>query len=87
MRVKEVILNFVINLMALIETNPIIEDIIRTIEQMSNDEQKVLLAKLRLQNLLTGKRKPVIGSKNIKPLTLKEIDLIKHESRKVHARK
>lgn len=68
-------------------TNPIIEDIVRTIETMSEEEQKFLLARLRLQTLLSGKRKPVVGSKKVKPLTLKEIDRIKHQSRKTHAHK
>jgi hypothetical protein len=73
--------------MLITPTNPIIEDIVRTIENMSEEEQKILLARRHLQSLLSGKRKPVVGSKKIKPLTLKEIDLIKHQSRKVNARK
>jgi len=68
-------------------TNPVIEDIVRTIENMSEEEQKILLARLRLQALLSGKIKPVVRSKKIKPPTLKEIDRIKHQSRKVHAHK
>ncbi len=73
--------------MLLTPSNPIIEDIVRTIENMSEEEQKILLARLRLQTLLSGKIKPVVRAKKIKPPTLKEIDRIKHQSRKVHANK
>ena len=67
--------------MELLIDNPIIVDIVRNIEQLSEDEQKNLLARLRLQKLLSSKRKPVVRAKGIKPLSMKEIDHIKHEVR------
>ncbi|MCG3167738.1 MAG: hypothetical protein POELPBGB_03533 [Bacteroidia bacterium] len=73
--------------MLLSPSNSVIEDIVRTIELMSEEEQKILLTRLRLQNLLSGKKKAVVGAKKIKPLSLKEIDRIKHDSRKANARK
>jgi hypothetical protein len=54
---------------------------------MSEEEQKILLTRLRLQNLLSGKRKKVVGNPKEKALSLKEIDRIKHQSRKGDARK
>ena len=63
-------------------SNSIIEDIVRQVEQLSKEDQKILLARLRLQKLLSEKRKKVVRAKGVKPLSMKEIDRIKHASRK-----
>jgi len=69
------------------ENNSTIESIIRELSKLDLYEQKEFLAQLKAKRLLKRKRKslanPVKGSK---PLTMAQIDLIKHESRKQQCR-
>lgn len=60
--------------------NNIIEDIITEVEKLNIDEQRAFLTQLRAERLLKEK-KPIVRAKNMNPLTMEEIDEIKHESR------
>ena len=62
----------------------IIDDIEMEARKLNKMELQILLARLRVKKLATGKRKPVANydSRKIKAPTMEEIDTWKHESRK-----
>jgi hypothetical protein len=63
--------------------NNIISNIVIELKKLDAIEQKELLAQLRAKRLLRRKVKPLASSsKPVKPLTMAEIDKIKHLSRK-----
>lgn len=68
--------------------NRIIEEIISEIKELSNLEQKEILTQIRVRKmknkLPASLTKP---PKGLKPLTMAQIDRIKHESRKINAGK
>ncbi|HLG41185.1 MAG TPA: hypothetical protein VI461_16005 [Chitinophagaceae bacterium] len=73
---------------ALLSLNKTIEDIVTEFSKLNEMERQSVLAYTRALNMKKEKRKPVARyGKNIKPLSLKEIDKIKHRSRKAHANK
>jgi hypothetical protein len=65
-------------------SNNIVENIINEIENLSIEEQQVLLTQLRATRLLK-ENKPISKAKNVKPISDEELDKIKHESRKGYA--
>ncbi len=71
----------------LLTLNENIEQIVVEAEKLTDLEQKEILAYLRTLNSKKGKRKPVAKpAKGAKPLSMEEIDRIKHESRKYYAK-
>ena len=73
--------------MAFVIDDPIIKDIVREVELLNSLDQKILLTRLRVQKLARQKEGSAEQKTKIKPLTMAQIDLIKHEVRKQHARK
>ncbi len=68
---------------ALSSVNNTITDIVNELKKLDSLEQKEFLAQLRAKRYLRGKSKPLANpTKSIKPLTMAEIDKIKHLSRK-----
>jgi len=56
-------------------------------EKLSAFEQKELLAYLSTLNMQKEKRKPIAKpAKGLKPLTMEDIDRIKHESRNYYTK-
>jgi response regulator of citrate/malate metabolism len=70
--------------MAIVLTfNDTIQSVVDELAKLDNIEQKEILAQLRAKRLLREKRKPLANPpKGLKPLTMAQIDKIKHESRK-----
>lgn len=68
--------------------SPKVDDTIKAIlteaKKMSKEERQLLLKELKIRRLMAS-NKPIVKAKNVKPLSLKEIDYIKHLSRKTHA--
>jgi len=61
-----------------------IEEIISEAKKMKKEELRLLLKELKIRRLIT-ENKPIVKAKKTKPLSLKEINEIKHLSRKTHA--
>lgn len=65
-----------------------IEQIVKEAKKLDKLELQILLAKLRVKKMRKdGVRPAARPRRGVKPPTLEEIDLWKHESRKLHARK
>lgn len=74
--------------MAVVTFNSTIESIVSEVQKLSTLEQKEILAFIRMRRLLKEPRKSFIKpEKGVKPLTMAQIDKIKHESRKQYAGK
>ena len=74
--------------MAVVIFNNTIESIIAEVQKLSTIEQKEILVQIRIKKMLKQKRKPIANPpKGLKPLTMAQIDKIKHESRKHYAGK
>jgi len=67
--------------MELLTGNSIIQDIVEEVKLLDELEQRTLLTRLRVQKLATKKWKPISKAKGIKPLSMKQIDQIKHKAR------
>lgn len=68
------------NVLSLNET---IQNIVSEVEGMDKVEQKSLLAYIRALRISKKGKNPVpVGNPDLKPLTMEEIDHIKHKSRK-----
>jgi len=66
--------------------NQNIEQIIIEAEKLDDLRQKEVLAYLRVLNTDKKKKKPIAKpAKGLKPLSMEDIDTIKHESRKFYA--
>lgn len=63
--------------------NETLQKILNIVEKMDEPEQKSLLAALNAKRYLKSKNYPR-PTKGIKPLTMKQIDDIKHEVRKLY---
>jgi hypothetical protein len=74
--------------MAIVLTlNENLEQIIIEAERLTELEQKEVLAYVRTLNLNKKKRKAISKPvKGLEPLSMEEIDRIKHESRKYYAK-
>jgi hypothetical protein len=65
-----------------------IEQIVRAAKKLDKLELQILLAKLRVKKMQKdGVRPAARPRRGVKPPTMEEIDLWKHESRRVHAGK
>ena len=74
--------------MAVVIFNNTIESIISEVQKLSNLEQKEILTQIRIMRLMKEPRKSFVKpEKGVKPLTMAQIDRIKHESRKKYAGK
>ena len=71
----------------LLISNTTIEKIVDAVEKLSSQEQRALLAQVNATVLLK-KGVPKISNppKSLKPLTMTQIDRIKHKVRKQHAK-
>ena len=69
-----------------ITVNPTIEKIVEVAEKLSPEEQEIFLRQMNAARLLK-ENKPIVRAKNTKPLTLAQIDAIKHKVRKQYAGK
>jgi hypothetical protein len=64
------------------------EAIIKEVDRLDQVDKKSVLAYVRALNLRKTKKKPIINSsQKLKPLTMSQIDRIKHEVRKKYANK
>ena len=73
---------FIINL------NKTTEELLHEVDRLKPLEKESVLAYARAFNLKRKKRKPIAQpEKNVKPLTMDQIDKIKHLSRKQYAHK
>jgi hypothetical protein len=74
--------------MAVVTFNSTIESIVSEVQKLSTLEQKEILTQIRIMKLKNklpaSLSKPLKG---LKPLTMAQIDKIKHESRKSNAGK
>jgi hypothetical protein len=66
--------------------NDTIKEILSEAKKLKKADRKHLLKELRIRRLLV-ENKLVVRAKRIKPLSLEEINEIKHLSRKGHAKK
>jgi hypothetical protein len=65
-----------------------IDEIVREAKKLDKLELQILLAKLRVRKMRKdGVRPAAHPRRGVRPPTIEEIDLWKHESRKVHAGK
>ncbi|MDZ4823837.1 MAG: hypothetical protein SH856_10300 [Flavobacteriales bacterium] len=64
-----------------------IEAILKEVEQMDEIAQQSLLIQLKARHYLQRKHKPIAqyDKASVKPLSMKQIDEIKHRARKKHA--
>ena len=70
----------------IIDINENLQQILQEAEKLTDLEQKEMLAYMRILNMKKTKRRPIAKpKKGLKPLTMEEIDRIKHESRKHYA--
>lgn len=64
----------------LITLNDTLQEIVAEVEGMDKLEQKIVLAQLRAKRIAKTFKDPV-RAKNVKPLTMAQIDEIKHKAR------
>jgi hypothetical protein len=65
-------------------SNNTIESIVKEVRKLSTIEQKEVLAQIRMKKMMNEKHKPLANPpKGLKPLTMAQIDKIKHDSRRV----
>lgn len=72
----------------IINLSKITKELLQEIDRLEQTEKQSVLAYARALNLKRKKRKPIARpEKGIKPLTMAQIDKIKHEVRKKYAGK
>jgi hypothetical protein len=72
----------------LLTSNRTVEDILTEVEKFDALERQVILAYIRAKLLRLEKKTPIAKyARNVKLMTMAEIDAIKHESRAGYARK
>ena len=72
----------------IINLNKITEELLWEVDKLELLEKQSVLAYVRALKLKRKKSKPIANPvKDVKPLTMAEIDKIKHEVRKQHASK
>jgi len=70
----------------IINLNKTTEELLQEIDKLELLEKKSVLAYIRALNSTRRKRKPIASpEKDVKPLTMAQIDKIKHISRNKHA--
>lgn len=65
-------------------TDDTIKAILAEARRMKKEDRELLLKELKIRRLM-AENKQIVRAKKIKPLSLKELDQIKHLSRKAHA--
>ena len=66
-------------------SNDTIKEILSEAKKLKESDRQLLLKELRIRRLL-AEDKPIVRARKIKPLSLEEINEIKHLSRKSHAK-
>ncbi len=66
-------------------SNDTIKEILTEAKKLKEADRQLLLKELRIRRLL-AENKPIIRARRVKPLSLEEINEIKHLSRKGHAK-
>ena len=66
-------------------SNDTIKEILSEAKKLKEADRQLLLKQLRIRRLLTG-GKPIVRARRVPPLSLEEINKIKHLSRKGHAK-
>jgi hypothetical protein len=66
-------------------SNDTIKEILTEAKKLKEADRQLLLKELRIRRLMT-ENKPIVRARRIKPLSLEEINEIKHLSRKGHAK-
>jgi hypothetical protein len=65
--------------------NDTIKEILSEAKKLKEADRQLLLKELRIRRLL-AEEKPIVRARRVKPLSLEEINEIKHLSRKGHAK-
>lgn len=72
----------------IIKLNKTVEELLREVDKLEALEKESVLAYARAFNQRRKRRKPIAQpEKNVKPITMAQIDKIKHLSRKQYADK
>ena len=66
-------------------SNDTIKEILTEAKKLKEVDRQLLLKELRIRRLM-AENKPIIRAPRVKPLSLEEINEIKHLSRKGHAK-
>jgi len=66
-------------------SNDTIKEILSEAKKLKEADRQLLLKELRIRRLL-AEDKPIVRARKVKPLSLEEINEIKHLSRKVYAK-
>lgn len=62
-----------------------IKEILSEAKKLKEADRQLLLKELKIRRLL-AENKPIVGARRVKPISLEEINEIKHLSRKDHAK-
>ena len=66
-------------------SNNTIKEILTEARKLNEADRQMLLKELKIRRLL-AENKPIVKARRLKPLSLEEINEIKHLSRKSHAK-
>jgi hypothetical protein len=66
-------------------SNDTIKEILTEAKKLKEADRQLLLKDLKIRRLL-AENKPIVRARKVKPLSLEEINEIKHLSRKGHAK-
>ncbi len=66
-------------------SNDTIKEILTEAKKLKEADRQLLLKELKIRRLL-AENKSIVGARRVKPLSLEEINEIKHLSRKGHAK-
>ena len=66
-------------------SNDTIKEILTEAKKLKEADRQLLLKELKMRRLL-AENKPIVRARKVKPLSLEEINEIKHLSRKGHAK-
>jgi hypothetical protein len=66
-------------------SNDTIKEILTEAKKLKEADRQLLLKELKIRRLLAD-NKPIVRARKVKPLSLEEINEIKHLSRKGHAK-
>lgn len=66
-------------------SNDTIKEILTEAKKLKEVDRQLLLKELKIRRLL-AENKPIVRARRVKPLSLEEINEIKHLSRKGHAK-
>jgi hypothetical protein len=66
-------------------SNETIKEILSEAKKLKEADRQLLLKELKIRRLL-AENKPIVRARRVKPISLQEINEIKHLSRKGHAK-